>query len=131
MQLTAFIVDDEQHVRQTLYDLLLQFCPEVDVLGSAGTVEEAFGALQVHRPDVLFLDVNLGGNSSGFDLLDRMLRPALDVVFVTAYAEHAVKAFEYDAGKPQDAHRYNWAYKKAKRIGIHGGLAKVSQRTSK
>lgn len=108
MQLTAFIVDDEQHVRKTLEELLQQFCPEVQVKGTAGTIEEALTALKVHKVDVLFLDVNLGNSLTGFDLLDQVHRPGFDVVFVTAHAEHAVKAFAYDAVhyllKPVDYH---------------------------
>ena len=96
MPLNAFIVDDEQHVRQTLQELLKQFCPEVEVKGTAGTIEDSLSALQLHKVDVLFLDINLG-NQTGFDLLSRLPRFAFDVVFVTAYAEHAVKSFEYNA----------------------------------
>lgn len=134
MQLTAFIVDDEQHIRQTLCDLLLQFCPEVQVKGTAGNVEEALAALQTYRPDVLFLDVNLGGNASGFDLLDRMHRHNLDVVFITAYAEHAVKAFEYNAVhyllKPVSHHMLTDTMLRIRKRKESGTLADLQQLTS-
>lgn len=134
MKLTAFIVDDEQHVRQTLCDLLLQFCPEVQVKGTAGTAEEAFAALQVYQPDVLFLDVNLGGNATGFDLLDRMHRHTLDVVFITAHAEHAVKAFEYDAVhyllKPVSHQMLSDTVRRIRKRRESGTLAELQQLTS-
>jgi two-component system, LytTR family, response regulator len=97
MQLIAFIVDDEQHVRNTLQELLHQFCPEVQIKGMAGTIEEALATICVQKVDILFLDVNLGNSITGFDLLDKLRPYAFEVVFVTAHAEHAVKAFEYAA----------------------------------
>lgn len=97
MQLTAFIVDDEQHVRRTLQELLQQFCPEVQIKGTAGNMEDALTAIYQEKVDVLFLDINLGNSLTGFDLLDKLPRYVFDIVFVTAHAEYAVKAFEYNA----------------------------------
>lgn len=97
MQLTAFIVDDEQHVRKTLQELLQQFCPEVEIKGTAGNIEDTLAVICQQKVDILFLDINLGNSLTGFDLLDKLPRYVFDIVFVTAHAEHAVKAFEYNA----------------------------------
>jgi two-component system LytT family response regulator len=97
MQLTAFIVDDEQHVRKTLQELIQQFCPEVEIKGTAGNIEDTLAVICQQKVDILFLDVNLGNSLTGFDLLDKLPRYVFDIVFVTAHAEHAVKAFEYNA----------------------------------
>lgn len=97
MELTAFIVDDEQQTRETLKALLQQFCPEVIITGMAGSAKEAEAAIRIQRPDILFLDIDLGNNITGFDILDSLHKYDCAVVFITAHEEHAVKAFEYAA----------------------------------
>lgn len=97
MQLTTFIVDDEQQTRETLRELLQEFCPEVVVKGMAGSIGEALAAIPAKDIDILFLDINLEGTQTGFDLLDQLGHYDFDVVFVTAYEEYAVKAFAYAA----------------------------------
>ncbi len=97
MQLSVLIVDDEQHVRNTFLELLQQFCPYAVVKGVASNIDEALVLIYTQKIDVVFLDINLGSNDTGFDLLDKVQRPDFDVVFVTGHAEHALKAFEYAA----------------------------------
>lgn len=90
----ATIVDDEPPARRELRRLLAAF-DDVSIVGEAGDLEVARGLLLRTRPDVVFLDIMLG-RTSGFDLL-----PDIDeetaVVFVTAYEDHAVRAFEASA----------------------------------
>lgn len=97
MVLNAFIVDDEQQTRNTLQALLQEFCPEVTIRGTAGSIEEAGSALSGQPIDILFLDIDLGDHHTGFDLLDRLKPYEFDVVFVTAHDGYALKAFEYEA----------------------------------
>lgn len=97
MTLNAFIVDDEQQTRNTLQALLEEFCPDVILKGAAGDITAAMTAIPGQSIDLLFLDINLGDNQSGFDLLDRMKPYDFDIVFVTAYEAHALKAFTYEA----------------------------------
>jgi two-component system, LytTR family, response regulator len=90
----AVVVDDEPPARRELRRMLEED-DRVAVVGEAADVDTARGLLERTRPDLLFLDIRLG-NRSGFDLLEAV-DPETAVVFVTAYDEHAVRAFENDA----------------------------------
>lgn len=93
-RLTAVIIDDEAPARLELQRMLAAH-PEVHLVGEADGVESAGQLIAATRPDVLFLDIALGG-LTGFDLLARV-DSAPEVVFVTAYEEHALRAFEVNA----------------------------------
>lgn len=94
--MNTIIVDDEPGVRETLQFFLNEYYPDIHVLASCATLDEAKVALDSHLVEVIFLDINMPGGS-GFDLLTSInIRETL-VVFVTAYAEYAVKAFEVEA----------------------------------
>jgi two-component system LytT family response regulator len=88
------IVDDEPPARALVAEYLAEDFPEVEVVAACGTGREAVAALNDEAPDLVFLDVQMPG-LSGLDVLDR-LDALPDVIFVTAYDEHAVRAF--DAG---------------------------------
>jgi two-component system, LytTR family, response regulator len=92
----AVIVDDERLARRELRTLLLEAHDEqVRVVGEAGTVAEAARLVQATDADVVFLDIQLAGET-GMDLLP-LLDADVDVVFVTAYDQHALRAFEVNA----------------------------------
>ena len=92
----VLIVDDERLARRDLRDLLeAEHADAVRVAGEAATVAEAAGLAHTSGADVVFLDIHLAGES-GFDLLP-LLEPDVDVVFVTAFDQHAVRAFEVNA----------------------------------
>lgn len=86
----ALIVDDERLARQEMR-ALLKAHPEIDVVGEAGSVTQACQMLAVERPDVVFLDIQLAGES-GFDVIPAA--GGCHVVFVTAFDSYAVRAFE-------------------------------------
>ncbi|HET7224111.1 MAG TPA: response regulator, partial [Candidatus Eisenbacteria bacterium] len=92
--LRVAIVDDERPARARLRRML-EACDGVQVAGEAADVPEARALLARERPDVVFLDVQMPGES-GFALLDG-LAPRPVVVFVTAYDHYAVRAFEANA----------------------------------
>ena len=92
--LSALIVDDEQEVRQGLR-ALLEAHSEIQVVGEAASVAEALVFLQNHAPDILFLDMEMPGGS-GLEL-ERSLGRATRTVFVTAYPDYALKAFQFGA----------------------------------
>jgi two-component system, LytTR family, response regulator len=92
--LRVLIVDDEHLARQAMRRLLAAH-PEVEIVGEAEGVAQALQKIERTRPQMIFLDIELGGGD-GFDLLAALDRPPV-VVFVTAYAEHAVEAFAVNA----------------------------------
>jgi DNA-binding LytR/AlgR family response regulator len=92
---TAVVAEDEATLRQQLVEQLGQLWPELAVVGEAADGIQALRLLDEHRPDVLFLDINMPG-ASGMDVA-RQASGKSRVVFVTAYDEHAVAAFEHGA----------------------------------
>jgi two-component system LytT family response regulator len=92
----AIIVDDEERSRQTLNGLLARYCPEVTVIGEAGSVSEAAELLQKQSPDILFLDINLP-DGTGMDVLEHFPQRSFEVIFTTAHNEYSLKAFHYAA----------------------------------
>jgi two-component system, LytTR family, response regulator len=95
--ITALIVDDERPARARIRQLLLAHRTVV-VIGEAGSVDQAVAAIGEHRPDVIFLDIHMKPRS-GFELLAELPQtgPPIHIVFVTAFDEHAVRAFEENA----------------------------------
>lgn len=88
----AFLVEDEPVARQSLIRLLEKHFPEIEVAGTAESVAEAVAWLSAHRPDLLFLDVQLS-DGTGFDIL-LQTEITCPVVITTAFDEYALKAFE-------------------------------------
>jgi two-component system LytT family response regulator len=94
--ITAVIVDDEPLARKRIRSLLDEHV-DFDVLAEAESGEEALTVFSEHQPDVVFLDVQMNG-MTGFDVADSldMEKPPL-VIFVTAYEEFALRAFQVNA----------------------------------
>ena len=95
MKLSATIVDDEPLARERIRTLI-EAEDDIDVLDECANGPEALAAIQQRRPDILFLDVQMP-EMDGFQLLRQLGGPLPVVVFVTAFDEHAVKAFEAQA----------------------------------
>lgn len=90
----ALIIDDEPPACDLLRALLSEH-PQVRVVGEAGTLDDARTRLEQEDYDLVFLDIQLRGGS-GFDLVPHV-RPSAHVVFVTAFDQHALRAFEVNA----------------------------------
>jgi len=90
----ALIIDDERLARKELTSLLEKH-DTIQIVGEAANADEAEVLITEKRPDLIFLDINMPGRT-GFELLEA-LDPAPQVIFVTAYDEHALKAFEVNA----------------------------------
>jgi two-component system LytT family response regulator len=90
----ALIIDDERLARKELTSLLAAH-EQIIIVGEAGNADDAEALIAEKRPDLLFLDINMPGRS-GFELLGS-LDHAPHVIFVTAYDEHALKAFSVNA----------------------------------
>jgi two-component system, LytTR family, response regulator len=100
------LVDDEKNALEVLEWQLKKYCPEVDILALCSSANEAVVAIIQHKPDLIFLDVEMPVKS-GFEVLNAFNEPTFDVVFTTAYNQFAIKAFKYAAFdyllKPIDA----------------------------
>jgi DNA-binding LytR/AlgR family response regulator len=92
---TAIVAEDEPTLREQLVEQLGQLWPELAVLGVAADGVQALRLLDEHRPDILFLDINMPG-ATGLEVA-RQASGRSRVVFVTAYDQHAVSAFEQGA----------------------------------
>ena len=92
--LSAIIVEDELNSAKLLHYLLEKHCPMFVVDGIAKNVEEATELIQLKKPDVVFLDIQLE-DQLVFKLFESKL-PKFQIIFTTAYNEYAIKAFKYD-----------------------------------
>jgi two-component system LytT family response regulator len=92
----SLIVDDEQYSRETLKELVTDYCSEVKILDVANNADTAFDLCLKYSPELVFLDINMPV-SSGFDFLDRFEKINFHIIFTTAYNQFAIKAFRYSA----------------------------------
>ena len=111
----AIIVDDERLARNELRRLLADY-PDVEIIEECNSAEAAISAVDALRPDVVFLDIHMPGKD-GFGVLEELdFMP--HVIFITAYDEYAIKAFEVNALdyllKPIEVDRLKEAIKKVK-----------------
>jgi two-component system LytT family response regulator len=117
MKIRAVIVDDEPLARQRVRNLL-EGDPDVEMVAEAADGQEAVALLEEHKPDLVFLDVQMP-LLDGFGVLGAIERERMPVViFVTAYDRYALRAFEVHALdyllKPFDRERFNTALERAK-----------------
>jgi two-component system LytT family response regulator len=94
MNFSAIIIDDERLARLTLKKDLEKF-PEIIIAGEASDISSAKTLIKQINPDLLFLDIQLS-DGSGFDLLNQ-IEYSGRIIFVTAYDEYAIRAFEINA----------------------------------
>ena len=92
----VIIIDDEKEARRNLRQMLHLSCPSANIVGEASGVEEGIQAIRQMNPDAIFLDIQMD-DGTGFDLLRSFPEPQFHVVFVTAYDQFAIKAFECNA----------------------------------
>jgi two-component system, LytTR family, response regulator len=128
--LRTVVVEDEVHSRRYLCELLAQE-PDIAVIGEVGDGLKGVDLIRTLSPDAVFLDIQMPG-LDGFELIEELgfeRMPAF--VFVTAYAEHAVRAFEFEAVdylcKPFDRDRLQAALERLRRRLCHRSLAGVIQ----
>ena len=92
--LRALIIDDEPDARAELAEMLKPHT-NVELVGDASNISDALELIEQHRPDVVFLDIEMNGEN-GFELLDRT-EYEFKTVFVTAFNQYAIRAFEVNA----------------------------------
>ncbi len=95
-QIKALIVDDEKAAREVLLTLLAQYCPDIKVVASCESVDEAIANIKVEMPDVVFLDINMPGKD-GFTLVKEYPNGEFKTVFISAFDQYAVQAFKFAA----------------------------------
>lgn len=97
MNLRAVVVDDEELARKNLIMMLEDSCPEIDIIGEAEDKEDAKSIIESSQPDVVFLDIRMPSGAEGFELLDMIENRNFLVVFVTAFKDYAIRAFQANA----------------------------------
>ncbi|MFN8116184.1 MAG: response regulator [Bacteroidia bacterium] len=124
-QIKAILIDDEERARNTLSSLLANYCPEINVLATCSNVPDGVLAINKHKPDVVFLDIEMP-DYNGFELLGFFREIDFDIIFVTAYSEYAVKAFEISAVdyilKPIDIDQLKNSVEKLKQKKLHSQM---------
>ncbi len=112
----ALVVDDEELARKLIREMLAAH-PEIEIAAECGNGMEAVKAAGEHKPDLLFLDVQMP-KLTGFDVLELIDRNGMAIVFVTAFDQYAMKAFDVHAVdyllKPFSRERFEAALEKAK-----------------
>jgi two-component system, LytTR family, response regulator len=130
----AIIVEDEPHARRYLRELLADR-EEVVVVGEAASAAEGADLIQKLSPALVFLDIQMP-DLSGFDLIAQIGLGRMPVfIFVTAYSEYAVRAFEVEAVdylcKPFDADRLSAAVERAlRRLQMQSGLSEADEQSA-
>lgn len=89
-------MDDETNSAEALEYLVKSYCPKIEILAIANSINEAREAIEKHSPDFIFLDIEMQGGS-GFDLLKNFRNRNFDVIFTTAYQSYAIDALREGA----------------------------------
>ncbi|MBL7812994.1 MAG: response regulator transcription factor [Bacteroidetes bacterium] len=94
----CLIVDDESKARLLLRTLITEYCPELFISAECDDLDSAIAAIRKHKPDIVFLDIEMPGKS-GLDILEQLNPEEVDfeIVFTTAYNEYAIQAFRLAA----------------------------------
>jgi len=127
----VLLVDDEPLARQMLREML-QTDQQVTIVGESVNGVEALAAIREHAPDLLFLDVQMP-ELGGFEVLSALEKDEIpNIIFVTAYDQYAVRAFEVNALdyllKPFDQERFDAAWQRAKNHILQERSSGVDQR---
>ena len=94
---TALLLDDEVENIDLLEIYLKKYCDIFCTIYKATTLEEAISLCLEHKPDILFLDINLGEEKNSFTLLDNCVTDDNEIIFISSYNEYALKAIKKNA----------------------------------
>jgi two-component system, LytTR family, response regulator len=92
----SIIIDDESANRMVLDSFLKKYCPAIEVVAMADSAQQGYQLIAEHTPDLIFLDVKMPVKS-GFDLLRMFEEIPFQTIFVTAFDQYAIQAFEFNA----------------------------------
>ena len=111
----AIIVDDELKSREVIKTLVQNYCADVEIVGMAEDIKGALSAIELHKPNLVFLDITLKEGDS-FQILQALDEINFEIIFVTAYDEYSVKALKFSGitclFKPLDIEELQNAVKK-------------------
>lgn len=117
MKIKAVIIEDEPNNIENLQGILANWCPAVQIVATATTVEEGVQVIKGHQPSLVFLDIQLH-DRSGFDVLKALDDIGFEVVFITAYDQYGIQAIKFSALdyllKPIDIRELQQAVEKAR-----------------
>jgi two-component system, LytTR family, response regulator len=94
--LRALIVDDERSSREVLKQLLIDFCPEIEIIGEVSSAQLAYEFVLQTQTDLVFLDIQMP-TGNGFTLLQKFEVLPFDVIFVTSFDQYAISAIKLSA----------------------------------
>jgi two-component system LytT family response regulator len=116
-KLKVILVDDELAARNVLKNLLNRCDADIEIVSSCSDIPEAVSSIKALNPDLVFLDVQMP-NYAGYEIVNFFDELTFEIIFVTAYDQFAIKAFEINAidyiVKPVERNRLDAAIKKAK-----------------
>ena len=92
----AIIVDDERSAREILSGLLVRYCPQINIVEKCKGLKEAVEAIKKQKPSLVFLDIEMP-NYAGYEIVSFFEEIDFEIIFVTAYDQYALKAFEISA----------------------------------
>lgn len=95
-RITAVIIDDETQSRFVLQTLIAQNFPEIELIGEAANVDEAYQLVLNKKPQLVFLDIQMP-RSDGFTLLKQFEKVPFEVIFVTSFDQYAIRAIKFSA----------------------------------
>lgn len=127
----AIIIDDEPKSCEGLRTLLHDFCNDVEVVALCNTVDEGIEKINSLKPDLIFLDIQMKGET-GFDLLNKLPKPyTFEIIFSTAHSDFALKAFRFSAIdyllKPVDVEELKKAVEKVSQRNSHNLAVRLQQ----
>lgn len=96
-QLKAVIIDDDDFSCFHLQDAIKHKVSNVEVIGTFNSAEAAIGKLALLKPDVVFLDVEMPGGMSGFDMLKKLPSINFEIIFTTSHEHYAIRAIRFSA----------------------------------
>jgi two-component system LytT family response regulator len=95
MYRTIIVEDDVKHIR-SLKKMVHEHCPQIEIVGEAKNVTDAYKLINELGPDLVFLDIILH-KQTAFDLLDKLMPFDFEVIFITSYEKYTLKAIKYAA----------------------------------
>lgn len=95
-EIKAIIIDDEERARDSLSSIIKEYCKDVSIIDTCSNVPDGVISINKHKPDVIFLDIEMP-DYNGFELFSFFNEINFDIIFVTAYSQYAIKAFEVSA----------------------------------